>query len=211
MNSFSHLTEGYKSNKQVSLRLAILGAPSAGKSTLAAGLLYFSKLFFFKADAVPEVAKWHYYKGTDFTHQDFEERKFNEQKELEDIYPNKRDILICEAPLVISAVYASFYYDDEHPLTKKMLELARQSKHRYTHYIVSRKLVQFETFGRNENEEQCEALHLRTLQVLEKLGLNYIVVNRYDEHIPLQILSMVGAIHKYNSDVIETQPRGLDL
>lgn len=210
MSSFSHLTEGYEANKNVKLRLAILGAPSAGKSTLAAGLLYFSKLFFFKVEAVPEVAKWHYYKGTDFNQPDFEEKKFKEQKDLEDIYPNQLDILICEAPLVISAVYAAFYYGDESALAKKMFELARQCKHRYTHFIVSRKLVQFETFGRNENEEQCEGLHQKTLQILERLGQNYIVVNRYDEHIPLQILSMVGAIHKSKETAGESQ-RSLDL
>src|SRR5689334_16382645 len=104
-SSFSHLTEGYKRNPSVNLRIALMGSPGSGKSTLSSGLLYFSKLFLFKVDAVPEVAKWHYYKGTDFSQPEFELKKYDEQKALEDIYPKELEILICEAPLIISAVY----------------------------------------------------------------------------------------------------------
>lgn len=196
LNSFLHLTDGYKPNLGVRLRLAILGAPGSGKSTLAAGLLYFSKLFFFKSDAVPEVAKWHFYKGTDFSDPEFEAKKFKEQQDLEDIYPRELDIVICEAPLLISAVYAAFYHGDDSSIARRMYAKAEQLRDRYTHYLVSRKLVRFESFGRNENEEQAEGLHRKTIEILERLGLNYIVVNRYDEHIPLQILSMVGAIQR---------------
>lgn len=195
LNSFSHLTEGYRRNSSVSLRLAILGSPGSGKSTLSSGLLYFSKLFLFKVDAVPEVAKWHFYKGTDFSQPEFELKKFDEQKTLEDIYPKELEILICEAPLFISAVYAAFYLGDSHPVSVELFNRALSEKSRYTHYIVSRKLVAYESFGRNETELQSEKLHAKTVELLEKMGINYAVINRYDEHIPLQVLSMVGAIH----------------
>lgn len=193
-HAFIHLTNGFVPNPDIRLRLAIVGAPGSGKSTLAAGLLYFSKLFFFRSDAVPEVAKWHYYKGTDFSAPDFEMKKFNEQKELEEIYPDKLNILICEAPLIMSAIYSSFYLGDDSPVSREMFKLADEYKDRYTHFILSRKLVKFEEFGRNENQEQADRLHHTTVNILERLNLNYIVVNRYDEHIPLQILSMVGAV-----------------
>lgn len=175
-----------------------MGAPGSGKSTLSAGLLYFSKLFSFRVDSVPEVAKWHIYKGSDFKDPQFEYRKYDEQKELEDIFPQELEVVISEAPLIISAVYSSFYMGDDHPVAQEMYRRAVQEKERYTHFILSRKLIRFESFGRNETEEQSEGLHLKTIQILEKLGLNYIVVNRYDQHIPLQILEMVGAIRKLN-------------
>ena len=194
--NFSHLTNGYQKNDNVSVKLAVLGAPGSGKSTLTAGLLYFSKLFFFKGDAIPEVAKWHYYRGVDFKNLKYEYEKFNEQKELEDIYPKDLEILICEAPLIISAIYASFYRGNDHQIAKDMFELAKNNKDRYSHFLVSRKLVKFENFGRNETEEQAEKIHQKTLEILENLEINYTVINRYDDHIPLQILSMIGAIHK---------------
>lgn len=196
MNSFSHLTRGYKPNKTVKIKLAILGAPGSGKSTLSAGLLYFSKLFLFKADAVPEVAKWHAYKKVDFTDPNYELNKFNEQLEMEDIYPKEINITICEAPLVISAIYASYYRGDDDPIAKKMYEYAETYKNRYTHFLVSRKLLKYETFGRNETESQSEDLHLKTIEILERLQINYSVINSFDDHIPLQILAMIGAIHR---------------
>ncbi len=194
--SFSHLTNGHTRNSNVNLKLAILGAPGSGKSTLSSGLLYFSKLFLFKTDAVPEVAKWDFYKGVDFSNPDYEYNKFKKQMELEDIYPSDTEVLICEAPLIISAAYAAFYNGDDSTIAKDMFELARQHKHRYTHFLVSRKLIKFENFGRNETEEQSEQLHQKTLEILEKLEINYTVINRYDDHIPIQILNMVGAIHQ---------------
>jgi len=197
-NSFSHLTGGYTRNPNVRLRLAIMGAPGSGKSTLAAGLLYFSKLFDFRVDAVPEVAKWHYYRGTDFSKPEFEIQKFNEQKDIEDIYPKELEILISEAPLVISAVYAAFYHGDGSEIARRLFAMAEQEKHRYTHYLISRKLVTFESFGRHEDEKQAEGLHFKTIEILERLRLNYIVINRYDEHIPLLLLSMIGAARKDN-------------
>jgi nicotinamide riboside kinase len=197
--TFSHLTNGYQRNDSVNLKLAILGAPGSGKSTLSAGLLYFSKLFLFKADCVPEVAKWDFYKGVDFKAADYEYRKFREQKELEDIYPSDLEITVCEAPLIISAIYASYYRGSDNKVAEDMLKEAMDSKDRYTHFLISRKLVKFESFGRNETENQSEQIHQKTLEVLEKLQINYTVINRYDDHIPLQILAMVGAIHRENS------------
>jgi hypothetical protein len=196
MRSFVHLTGGYVANATEPLRLAILGAPGSGKSTLASGLLYFCKLFSFRVDSVPEVAKWHFYKGTDFSPPEFELRKFREQKELEDIYPREFDVLICEAPLIISAVYSAFYHGDKSEVARTLFDLAMKETKRYSHYLVSRKLTRFEIFGRNENEKQAEELHFKTLEILERLELNYTIINRYDDHIPLQILSMIGAIRK---------------
>ena len=194
--TFSHLTNGFSRNDDVNLKLAILGAPGSGKSTLSAGLLYFSKLFLFKADAVPEVAKWDYYKGVDFTSEEYEYDKFNNQKNLEDIYPDHLDITICDAPLIISAIYASYYRGDDHQIAKDMFDQAKKEKDRYTHFLVSRKLVKFENFGRNETEMQSEQIHAKTLEILERLQINYTVINRYDDHIPIQILAMMGAVGK---------------
>lgn len=196
IQAFSHLTNGYKKNENVKLKIALLGAPGSGKSTLSSGLLYFSKLFGFRCDAVPEVAKWHFYKGSDFTKENFEYDKFNEQKDLEDIYPSDLEVTICEAPLIISCVYALFYQGPDSKIFKDMYALAEQNKDRYSHFLVSRKLTHFEEFGRRENREQSEGLHQITIEILEKLKLNYTVINRYDDHIPLQSLASMGAIYK---------------
>ena len=102
--------------------------------------------------------------------------------------------------LIISAIYAAYYRGDESQIAKDMFELANQCKYRYTHFLVSRKLVKFENFGRNETEIQSEQLHQKTLEILERLEINYTVINRYDDHIPIQILDMVGAVGKNDND-----------
>jgi nicotinamide riboside kinase len=201
-HTFSHLLNDYSRQDEVNLRLAILGAPGSGKSTLSSGLLYFCKLFLFKVDAVPEVAKWDYYKGVDFTAEDYEYRKFEAQKDLEDIYPKDLEILICDAPLIISAIYAAYYRGDDSQIAKDMFQRAYENKYRYTHFLVSRKLVSFEAFGRNETEKQSEEIHLKTLEILERLEINYTVINRYDDHIPIQILDLMGAIRKGRGEEI---------
>ncbi len=205
---YTRLTQGFMINPNIKLKIAVLGAPGSGKSTLAAGLLYFSKIFQFKVDSVPEVAKWHIYKGTNFKDALFEYQKFKEQKDLEDIYPEALQITICEAPLIISAIYSSYYRGEQDKVTKDMMTFAQQNKNRYTHFLVTRNLTPFETFGRNETIDQAEALHQVTLQILERLNLNYTVINRYDDHIPLQILLMVGAIRKQSLDEETLKTKG---
>jgi hypothetical protein len=195
-NSFSHLTNGYTKNNNIKIKLAILGAPGSGKTQLSAGLLYFSKMFLFKSDSVPEVAKWDVYKGVDFTAPNYELKKYKAQEKLENLYPGNLEITICEAPLIISAIYSSFYRGDDDEVAIKMFEKAQQTKSNYTHFLISRKLVKFEKFGRNETEEEADRLHQKTLEILERLEINYTVINRFDDHIPIQILAMIGAVSR---------------
>ena len=98
--------------------------------------------------------------------------------------------------MIISAIYAAYYRGDDHKIAQDMFKLAEKEKDRYTHFLVSRKLVRFENFGRNETESQSEQIHAKTLEILERLQINYTVINRYDDHIPIQILAMIGAVGK---------------
>lgn len=197
MDELSKVVNNYYKREKVKVKIAILGAPGSGKSTLSSGLLYFSKLFKFKSDLVPEIAKWDVYKKVDFTKDSYERSKFKRQSNLEKIFPQELEITICEAPLVISAVYSEYYKGKDHPIAKEMLKNAETHKDTYTHFFVTRKLVDgFENFGRNETEKESEDLHLKTLEILERLRINYTVINKYDNHVPLQILEMIGAIQK---------------
>jgi nicotinamide riboside kinase len=198
MDQLSILTQDFIKSSNVKAKIAILGSPGSGKSTLSSGLLYFSKLFRFKSDSVPEVAKWDIYKKVDFSTDKYERNKFKRQKNLEKIYPNELEITICEAPLIISAIYSEYYRGKKDPIAQEMLKNAEKHKNDYTHFFVTRKLVSgnFEDFGRNEDEKTSEALHQKTLEILERLRINYTVINKYDDHVPLQILKMIGAIQK---------------
>lgn len=185
----------YIKNKNVKVKIAILGSPGSGKSTLASGLLYFSKLFQFKCEAVPEVAKFDFFKKVDMSKDSYEEKKYKRQLNMERIYPSDLDVLICEAPLIMSYIFSYMYKGKDHPVTLSMRKKAEIHKLEYTHFIITRKLHNgYETFGRNESEVESEELHRITLQVLEDLGINFTLINKYDEHVPLKVLEMIGAI-----------------
>lgn len=195
--NITELKSAYIKNKDISLKIAIMGSPGSGKSTLNHGLMYFSKLFQFKSDAVPELAKIDYYKNVDMSKDSYEEEKFKRQKELEFAYPEELELLICEAPLIMSYVYSKFHKGEDHPVTQQMRKLAFKYKSNYTHFILTRKLVEgYEDFGRNESQEESEGIHQLTIKILEELEINYSVITKYDEHVPLQVLEMIGAIRK---------------
>lgn len=185
----------YIKNKNVKVKIAILGSPGSGKSTLSSGLLYFSKLFQFKCEAVPEIAKWDFFKQVDMSNDSYEEKKYKKQLQMERIFPNDLDVLICEAPLIMSYIFSYLYKGKDHPVTLLMRKKAENHKKEYTHFFITRKLHNgYETFGRNESESESEELHKITLQVLEELGVNFTLINKYDEHVPLKVLEMIGAI-----------------
>lgn len=183
--------------QNVTARIALLGSPGSGKTTLSLGLGYYSKLFEFRSDTVPEIAKHDIYKGIDFSKKGYEQNKFNRQKKLEDIYPKDLEILIVDGPLIISAIYADYYHGKDSDIAKEMLRRAEKYKKNYTHFFVTRKLNStFEEFGRNETEKQAEDLHHKTIEILEKLKINYFVINEYNQNVPINLLEQIGAIKK---------------
>lgn len=183
--------------QNVNVRIALLGSPGSGKTTLSLGLGYYAKLFEFRADTVNELAKLDIYKGKDFSKKGYEKKKFKKQKKLEDIYPKELEILIIDGPLIISAIYSDYYYGTDSKIAKKMFKKAQKYKKNYTHFFVSRNLNQtFEKFGRNEDAEQAEEIHHKTIEILERLKINYTVINEYNQNVPINILEQIGAIKR---------------
>lgn len=183
--------------QDVKVRIALLGAPGSGKTTLSLGLGYFAKLFEFRSEIVQEVAKLDIYKGVDFSKAGYEESKFKRQKKLEEIYPKELEILIVDGPLIISAIYADYYHGRDSEIAKKMFKYAQQYKNNYSHFFVTRKLNKtFEQFGRNEDEKKAEEIHHKTIEILERLKINYMVINEYNQNVPINIFEQIGAIRK---------------
>lgn len=136
-------------------KIAIIGSPGSGKSTIASGIFYFLKKEGFRCELVPELIKYKVYQGMKFTDDGFDILNTLEQKELEENIgkaPNL-EYLICEAPLCNGFFYASFYSKDaEIAVLKRIAEKMIQSYDLFI-FVEHEDSDEYETFGRKEDQK----------------------------------------------------------
>lgn len=135
-------------------KIAIIGAPGSGKTTIAAGLFYFLKTKRKKVEMIPELVKYKVYEGQKFGEDGFDVENTVQQKRLEESVEKSQNIeyLICEAPLCNGYFYSSFYKKEaEWPVLKK---IALNKIHSYdlVIFVEHVKDEDYETFGRKEDK-----------------------------------------------------------
>ena len=161
-------------------KIAIVGPPGAGKSTLAAGLFYNLKVMGMKVEWIPELIKTKVYEGVDFSKDGFDIANTLKQQSFEEIFEKARhkiDFLVIEAPLCNGYFYSSFYKKkDEAVILKKIAE-----KKINTYDIIffmerldSEKYVQF---GRKESREESEQLQKHIKKELKNIDYKGKVVS----------------------------------
>lgn len=152
-------------------KIAIIGAPGVGKSTIASGLHYEMKVQGLKAELVPELVKYKVFKGVDFSKDGFDIQNTIEQKDFEEVFENTSEIdyLICEAPLCNGYFYASFYEKElELPVLKKV---AAEKINTYdVIFFVKRENMEYSRFGRKESFEQSLKLESHIKEKLVEIG-----------------------------------------
>lgn len=136
-------------------KIALVGAPGSGKTTIASGLFYNLKILGKKVELVPELIKYKVYKDADFLQDGFDIQNTLEQKELEKTVSEAPGIeyVICEAPLCNGFFYAAFYKKkEEWPVLKK---IAMKSMDSYDLIIFVEHVennLDYENFGRKEDK-----------------------------------------------------------
>ena len=137
-------------------KVAIIGAPGSGKTTIASGLFYNLKILGKKTEIVPELIKYKFHKETTFDTEGFDVQNTLEQKAWEEGISAAKDIeyVICEAPLCNGFFYSSFYKKrEEWPILKK---IAQRFINTYDLIIFVEHLpysTDYETFGRKEDRK----------------------------------------------------------
>jgi GTPase SAR1 family protein len=136
------------------VKIAIIGPPGSGKTTLAAGLFYKLKKMNKKVELVPELIKYKVYRGEDFGRPGFDIANTLQQQDFELAF-NDADFeyLIFEAPLCNGYFYSSFYGKDTESLVLK--QIAKENIKNYD-VILSHKIlpaVDYSEFGRKESKE----------------------------------------------------------
>jgi nicotinamide riboside kinase len=155
-------------------KIAIIGAPGSGKTTIAFGLFYNLKTLQKKVEIVRELIKDKVYQNLKFGSDGFDILNTLEQKELEEIVEKAPgfDYIICEAPLCNGYFYSFFYKKkEEWPVLKK---IAKSNINSYDLIIFVEHLPfskDFETFGRKESK--TVSLKLEKMMQKELINLGY--------------------------------------
>lgn len=171
--------------EKINIKIAIIGPPGSGKTTICTGLYYFLKTMRKKVELVTELIKLRVYSGEDFNEDGFDIWNTLEQKKFESKFASTNfDFIICEAPLCNGYFYASFAEKKEEAIILKKI-----AKNHINNYDIILKLNfnetedSYETFGRKEDFHESKKLNDHIFEEFSKLGFKNSVIeinNRND-------------------------------
>lgn len=132
----------------------LLGAPGAGKSTLAAGLFYLMKRKYKSVELVTEYAKDLHYDG--HKSDDLDQLSvFAEQNRRITRLIGKVDYVISDSPLFLSAYYAN---KNKYSPTFANYVLEMAKAHQNCNYLVKR-AHRYDPNGRSQDEAGSDQIH----------------------------------------------------
>lgn len=179
------------------MKIAIIGSPGSGKTTLSAGLFYNLKCLGEHVEMVPELIKYKVYKDINFEVEGFDILNTLEQKEFEELFETDSakkqiDYVICEAPLCNGYFYSSFYDKQlEFPILKKIAE-SKINTYDIMLFVERIPENEYVTFGRKESFEQARILEEHIQNKLLELKYTHKII-RVNQKTPIkEILEKIG-------------------
>jgi hypothetical protein len=160
-------------------KIAIVGSPGSGKTTLSAGLFYHLKILRKHVELVPELIKYKVYKELNFNAPGFDIQNTLEQRELEEGLERSGrsarsiDYLICEAPLCNGYFYASFYGKDDECAVLRKIAKDKLQTYDIVFFVERQAGQEYVTLGRKESDAEAARVerHIRAeLDVLLPKG-----------------------------------------
>ena len=147
----------------------LLGAPSAGKSTMTAYLFSILKWKGYDAEIVAEFAKelvW------EERHETFKDELYIFSKQNHRLFRvnGKVDIIITDRPIILSQFYNSKYGDNSQAFKSIVLH----EHHKYQNFnIFLDRAKPYNPNGRNQTEEQSDVFSLEIIDMLKSLNIEY--------------------------------------
>jgi len=148
----------------------LYGGPGTGKSTIAAGLFYKMKSNRHSVEYVSEYAKELTYEDRLNVLEEDQLYIFAKQHRKMFRLRNKVDYMICDSPLLLSTIYASImteFYNEE--AFKKLIVSTNNNYPSVDIFLLRNLEYEFETKGRNQNEEESTAIDIKVRKVISEL------------------------------------------
>ena len=163
-------------NKRNTIVINLFGGPGSGKSTTAAGLFYFFKLFGLSCELCTEWIKECVYeeRKEPFDNQIYTFAK--QHKRLLDL-ENKVDFIITDSPILLSSIYGQNVYEKEQ--FDEFIFLQFSKFHNYNVFL--QRPVTFEQVGRVHDEKTSKQKDGEIRNLLKSYGIthNYIETSVY--------------------------------
>lgn len=160
-------------------RINIHGAPSSGKSSLCAHLFTSFKEKHYNCELCYEAAKVLAYRKRAISFGDqlklFSEQYFQEEAFL----GNGADLIITDAPLTLSALYAKYFYGDK---SINLFNLAQDFEEQYNSINIFLTNESFSPVGRYQSQKDAQDLEKFFFEELEQMyGLKVYSVSDKDK------------------------------
>ncbi len=178
----------------------LLGGSGLGKSTTAALLYGAMKNKGLQSEMVREFVKewaWEGKKPTAIGQSII----YGRQLERESLLYGKVEYIVTDSPLLLCAVYRSFYYGNEiiTPLVMKDLEEAKRMEVEHINFVLRRRKP-FDPQGRFEDEATAKKVDVAVQTFLDYHKISYVDVNCPDEDRVAFILGYLDALKEGNSE-----------
>ena len=165
----------------MTLVINLLGSPSCGKSTTAAGLFYKMKLAKKNVELVNEwVKKWAW-----------EGKKINEYDQVyisakqiksESLLYGKVDYIISDSPIILGAIYEDYYTGLSNINNWIQYHLLTASNNNIVHkYYYLNRTKEYNPNGRWQTEEEANKIDLAIKKYLDTNSIDYDIINISDE------------------------------
>lgn len=170
----------------------LFGGSGLGKSTTAAGLFYAMKMRGLNTELVREYVK-------QWAWDSIPVGKFDQiyltgkQAKAESRLYNKLDYVVTDSPILLSAIYETFYSGKSVvlPSIKLFLDLAKQENVEHVNIFLARNKP-FDTRGRYETQETAIKVDSFAKDFLTNNGVKFIELNVPDEERIASILKIIG-------------------
>lgn len=164
--------------------VCLFGGPGSGKSTVAGGLFFFSKMFGFEAELNREYVKEWVWEKRNIKSGD-QTYFFSKMARRERIYMESEiDLIITDSPLILTHFYGlrNCPYERRSNTSLNMLknhhEICKDLGYKVEHYFLARK-DKYSEKGRFQTHKEAIEIDKELKDFLDSMGIKYKVVGRH--------------------------------